>query len=149
MSLSESVIQLQCLRYCLLRFRESVIPVHEIVVCCNIVGVSQSRVRLRVVRIDLNCLLEEFQGSQDSFLASLAPEEPSFEVESICFHVLSLLPTRFLNGDELDLQGLCDLPCYVILNLEDVVQLSVVFLGPQVSIFSDIDELHCDAQSIS
>ena len=60
------------------------------------VGVGQAGVGGRIVRILRDCLLEEAHGFRHTFLCSLVPGEPPFEIQTIGLDVFGVAPRDVL-----------------------------------------------------
>src|SRR2546428_3995394 len=113
------------------------------------IAVRHSRVSQRVVRVLLYCFSKIRNCFFEVFPGPLAPVVSPSQVEYIGSNVVrSLLFDEFsVFSEELNLQGFGYSFRDVSLYLENVLQLSVVFLCPDGCFASDIDQLYADPES--
>ena len=132
-------------------------PRHRVVARKHVVGrgpeqrvrVGQSRVRFRVIRIQRECLLEEHDCTLMPISSALVPEEPSLQIVFECLGIdrCGAAEARALLRRQLQADLLRDGARDVALHAEDVPQVAVVVLSPDVSLIANLDELRRDAHA--
>ena len=115
------------------------------------VGVGQAGVGGRIVRILGDCLLEEAHGFGHTFLCSLVPGEPPFEIQTVGLDVFGVAPRDVLGeiGEHRRPQRVDDRAGDLVLNSEHVDQLAVVALRPELPPVVGRRELGGDAQPVA
>ena len=114
-------------------------------------GQREAGVRQRVLWIACDCLLEVLDALADAFHGVAAEPVPSLKVELVGLEIarrLSLDPGALV-GRQLGPERGGDLDCHVRLDREDVGQLAIVGLRPEVLIRLGVDELRHDAHAIA
>src|ERR1700730_7865556 len=142
--LAEAIVQCQRLGRIRPGFGESILrrnyPIFPIARQC--VGVSQARICLGVGWIRLDRTIEILNGALQPISGSLVQKVPSFEVGLISFrvHCLRVLKRRLF----LSVQGGPDLlgdgASYLVLEREDIPNISFIALGPQVLVGKEIEK---------
>src|SRR5262249_61794153 len=95
--------------------------------------------RWDIARIDFECLTEERIGLSERFGVHLPPELPTLQIERIGLRIGRAHLRR--RAEQLYLQLLHHLTRDLVLNLEDVIHLTVVGLRPEMVTFGGADEL--------
>src|SRR6267378_6993047 len=114
-------------------------------------AIGYPRVREGEFGVKPHGLFKIRDGLLGPFLRPFVPPVPPLEIEGVGLAARSrlLLDLSVLMREDLHLQRVRDLLCDVALDGEDVVQLPVVTLGPDVGLTPDVDELHVDSKPLS
>src|SRR5579863_52377 len=144
--LRQRIVELKSLRRLLLRKPSSLLRNHPSVVAHDAVAVCHPCVGQREGRIELHRLFEVSDRLLDAFLASLVPVVSPLEIERVGFRTCggTLPDLLLLPLDQMDLQRGRHLLCDVTLDGEDVCQVPVVALRPQVPVVLGLYQLGCD-----
>ena len=116
------------------------------------IAIGDARVRARVFRIDLDRLVEHLLRVLQRLATELVKVLPAAQVELVSLDVnrarATLLDRPLLVLAQNYSQRLHDRLRDIILNREDILQLTVVALGPQVISISDVHQLRGDAELV-
>src|SRR4030042_3325966 len=115
----------------------------EHIITDNKESISQSSIGKRIFRVDGEGFLKIINGLQQILFSALVPEVSALQIQIIGLKIpCSLLnKRRLLFAQNLDLQGVDDGACYVILDGEDVLHFLVVLLRPELETVLRVDEL--------
>ena len=104
----------------------------------------------RVSRIAINCLLKVFHTLVELFSRSFVPVVAPSEICLVRLYrvCVAFSKSSFLPGAQLQSQLLSYFPCYLFLHCEDIRQIAVVVLAPELRVICDIYQLGTDDQPI-
>src|SRR5207237_6219169 len=151
MRLGKTFVELQGPGRRYLRFRQGVLGWQQAEDGHHVIGVRQPGVGERVTGISFDRLIEVSNGFVQSVCRSLVPEIATPRVCLIrgWIHLARQAKASLFSRGHLDSDLVGDRPSYLALQRQDVAQVALVILGPNVMITAGVDQMHRDSNALA